>query len=232
LSKGIAVGANYQYGHAIDDATSVNGSSGGSVVQNWQDVAAQEGHSGLDIRHQVSGTYLFELPFGPDKYWVTSGLSSHILEGFSVSGNFDFATGGWVSPGFEPTAEGVECGNAGALRPNLTGASVTAGGGSLRHWFNTAAYSEPGNTQGFCDYFGNAPRNSIEGPGTVSNNMALSKTMQMGETRSLEMRATITNVFNTVQYSGVNTTWGAPQFGQITSVGGMRSFAFMARFRF
>ena len=203
LQKGVALGANYQYGHAIDDASSVNGSSG-SVVQNWQDLAAQEGNSVTDIRHQVSGTYLFELPFGPDKFWVTTGVASHVLEGFSVSGSFNFATGGWLSPGFEPTSESVECGNAGALRPNFTppaGQSVTTGGGSLRQWFNTAAYSPPSNHTGYCDYFGDAPRNSIEGPGTVQNNMALSKTMQMGETRSMEIRATINNVFNTVQYS-------------------------------
>jgi hypothetical protein len=109
---------------------------------------------------------------------------------------------------------------------------VTASGGSLRHWFNTAAYSAPSNTQGFCDYFGDAPRNSIEGPGTVSNNMALSKTANLGETRSMEIRATIDNVFNTVQYSGVNTNYGSPTFGEVTSVGAMRSFQFMARFRF
>jgi hypothetical protein len=231
LSKGISIGANYQYGHAIDDASSVNGSTA-SVVQDWQNPDAEEGHSALDIRHQVSGTYLFELPFGPDKAWVTSGVGSHILEGFSVSGSFDFATGSWLSPGFEPTSQSVECGNTTGLRPNLTGQSVTDGGGSLRRWFNTAAYSTPGNTPGFCDYFGNAPRNSILGPGTVSNNMSLSKTMSMGETRSMEIRATIDNVFNTVQYSGVNTTEGSPTFGEVNSVKEMRSFQFMARFRF
>ena len=42
LQHGVSLGANYQYSHAIDDATSVNG-SGGSVVQNWQDLAAEEG---------------------------------------------------------------------------------------------------------------------------------------------------------------------------------------------
>ncbi|MGO9323491.1 MAG: carboxypeptidase-like regulatory domain-containing protein [Terracidiphilus sp.] len=231
LSKGISVGANYQCGHAIDDATSVNG-SGGSLVQDWQNPAAEEGHSVLDIRHQVNGTYLFELPFGPDKFWVTSGVGSHILEGFSISGSFNFTTGSWLSPGFEPTAQSVECGNSSASRPNLTGQSVTAGGGSLRKWFNTAAYLTPSNTPGFCDYFGNAPRNSIEGPGTVSNNMSLSKTVDFGETRSMEIRATINNVFNTVQYSGVNTTEGSPTFCEVTSVHEMRSFQFMARFRF
>lgn len=231
LSKGISMGANYQYGHAIDDASSVNGSSG-SVVQDWQNLIAQEGHSVLDVRHQVSGTYLFELPFGPDKFWVISGIASHILEGFSVSGDFRFATGTWLSPGFEPTSQSIECGNTSGLRPNLTGQSPTAGGRSLLHWFNTAAYSAPGNTSGFCDYFGSAPRDSIEGPGTVTNNMALSKTMQLGETRSMEIRANITNVFNTVQYSGVDTTFGTQQFGQVSSVGQMRQFQFRAQFRF
>jgi hypothetical protein len=234
LQHGVSMGANYQCGHMIDDASSING-GGGVAIQDWQNVAAQEGHSALDVRHQVSGTYLFELPFGPDAEWVTSGVSSHILEGFSVSGSFTFATGGWISPGFEPTAQGVECGNAGALRPNydpLPGQSVTTGGGSLLHWFNTAAYAPPSNTTGFCNYFGSAPRNSIEGPGKVQNNMALSKTMGLGETRSMEMRATINNVFNTVQYSGINTTYGAPQFGQVTSVGQMRTFLFQASFRF
>jgi hypothetical protein len=230
LSHGVSVGANYQYGHSIDDASSVNGTTA-SVVQDWQNPTAEEGHSVLDIRHQVSGNYLFELPFGPDKYWVTTGIGSHILEGFSMSGSFNFATGSWLSPAFEPTAQSVECGNTSGLRSNLTGQPVT-GGGSLRKWFNTAAYSTPTNTPGFCDYFGNAPRDSIEGPGTVSNNMSLSKIMNMGETRSLEIRAIINNVFNTVQYSGVNTTEGSPTFGEVTSVHEMRAFQFLARFRF
>jgi hypothetical protein len=62
--------------------------------------------------------------------------------------------------------------------------------------------------------------------------MALSKTVSMGDTRSMEIRASINNVFNTVQYSGVNTTVGTPTFGQVSSVGGMRSFQFRAQFRY
>jgi hypothetical protein len=66
----------------------------------------------------------------------------------------------------------------------------------------------------------------------MQNNMSLSKTMQLGETRSMEIRATLDNVFNTVQYSGVDTNVASPSFGQVTSVGSMRSFQFVARFRF
>ena len=233
LSSGIALGANYQYSHLIDNA----GSEGGSEsvgAQNWQDLNAEEGNGNLDQRHKVSGTYLYELPFGQDKRWFTAGKSSHVLEGFSVSGSFTFATGTPLRPYYAADVLSVACGTTGTLRPNLvSGTSVTAGGGSLRHWFNPGAFQEPAANSSFpCGVFGNSPRNLITGPGTIQNNMSLSKTMQLGETRSMEIRATLDNVFNTVQYSGVDTNVASPSFGQVTSVGSMRSFQFVARFRF
>jgi hypothetical protein len=63
--------------------------------------------------------------------------------------------------------------------------------------------------------------------------MTLSKTMQLGDTRSMELRATANNVFNTVQYSGVDTSLTSPTAGQVVSTSSpMRQFNFMARFRF
>jgi hypothetical protein len=226
LSAGFAVGANYQYSHSIDDAGSLGGTST-IVAQNWQNLAAEEGNSSGDVRHRVSGNYLYELPFGKDKLWATSGVGSHILEGFSVSGNFTFATGTSLTPSYQAAEADVARGTAGSLRPDrVPGVSITAGGGSLLKWFNTAAFTTPAGS------FGTASRNSITGPGTVSNSMALSKTMSMGDTRSMEFRATANNVFNTVQYAGVDTSVTSPTFGQVTSAGSMRSFQFTSRFRF
>jgi hypothetical protein len=175
---------------------------------------------------------LYELPFGQDKFWFTSGTASHVLEGFSVSGSYTFATGTPLSPYYAAEVSSVACGTGGTLRPDVNaGVPVNAGGG--RQWFNPAAYSAPvANGTYPCDVFGNASRNSIAGPGTITNNMALSKTMNLGETRSMEIRATINNAFNTVQYSGVDTNVASPTFGQVTSVGSMRSLQFTARFRF
>ncbi|MGA9667619.1 MAG: TonB-dependent receptor [Terracidiphilus sp.] len=233
LSKSIALGANYEYSHSIDDAGSVNGTSS-RVVQNWQDPQAEEANSGFDIRHQVSGTYLYELPFGKDKTWVTTGVGSHILEGFSVSGSYTFATGEPLTPTYAASVTNVQCGTAGAGRPDrVPGTSLTAGGGTKEQWFNTGAFATPGPVAGYpCAVFGSASRNSITGPGKITNNMAFSKTVQMGDTRSMEIRATINNAFNTVQYSGVGTSVTLPNFGQVTSVSPMRSFQFTARFRF
>jgi hypothetical protein len=228
LSNGIAVGANYQYSHSIDDAGSVGGTST-VVAQNWQDLAAEEGNSSFDVRHQVTGTYLYELPFGKDKFWVTSGVGSHILEGFSVSGSYTIATGTPLTPSYQAAVLDVARGTAGTLRPNyaMKGASVTAGGGSQKEWFNPAAFSKTVPSP-----YGDVPRNSIAGPGKIQNNMSLSKTLQLGDTRSWEFRATASNVFNTVQYSGVDTNVDSPTFGQVTSAGAMRAFQFTSRFRF
>ena len=234
LSKGISFGANYQYSHSIDNAGSVGGTST-VVAQNWQDLAAEEGNSSFDVRHKVSGTYLYELPFGKDKFWVTSGVGAHILEGFSVSGSFTFATGTPLTPGYQATVADVANGTAGTQRPNhVPGISPTAGGGSKQEWFNTSAFAQPptDSTNPAYPNYGNVSRNSIEGPGTIQNNMALSKTMQLGGMRSMEFRATADNVFNTVQYAGVDTNLASPSAGQVISADAMRSFQFTARLRF
>jgi trimeric autotransporter adhesin len=235
LSNGIALGANYQYSHAIDNAGIVGG-VGGVGAQNWTNLQDEEGSSSIDVRHKVSGNYLYELPFGQDKRWITTGTGSHILEGFSVSGTFTFATGTPLTPIFQAGTTSVACGTSGTYRPNLTGTPLNLSTG--RQWFNPAAFVEPSNPSGNpypCGVFGNAPRNFFTGPGIVQNNMALSKTMQLGETRSLEIRATINNVFNTVQYTGIDTNVQSPTFGQVTAAGSatsMRSFQFTSRFRF
>jgi outer membrane receptor protein involved in Fe transport len=226
LSHGLALGANYQYSHSIDDAGSVGGTST-VVVQNWRNLKAEEGNSSFDQRHKVTGTYLCELPFGKGKPWATSGAAARILEGFSLSGSFTFASGTPLTPSYQAASEDVARGTAGSLRPDrVPGVALATGGGSLKKWFNTAAFVAPAGL------YGTASRNSIPGPGTIQNNMSLLKTMQLGGTRSMEARATANNVFNTVQYSGVDTNVASPAFGQVTSTASMRAFQFMARYRF
>jgi trimeric autotransporter adhesin len=100
------------------------------------------------------------------------------------------------------------------------------GGGSLDNWFNKAAFASP------ADVYGTAARYSIPGPGTVSVDMSLSKTVRLSDTRTFEIRATADNAFNTVQYSGVDTTVGSQTYGYVTSTAAMRQFTFLARLRY
>jgi hypothetical protein len=62
--------------------------------------------------------------------------------------------------------------------------------------------------------------------------MALSKTIQLRESRSLELRLQANNVFNIVQFTGLNTTVNSLAFGEVTSAANMRRITMVARFHF
>ncbi|MGC2299305.1 MAG: hypothetical protein WA476_10915, partial [Acidobacteriaceae bacterium] len=104
--------------------------------------------------------------------------------------------------------------------------SLSAGGGKVGNWFNKDAFAPP------TGLYGTASRLSIPGPGTLTVDMSASKSLRFGDTKTFEMRATANNVFNTVQYSGVDSTLGSGTYGQVTSTAAMRSFTFMGRYRF
>ena len=230
MQNGIALGATYTYSHSIDNATSIGGNGGTSagVAQNWQNLLAEESNSSFDVRNKVNGDFVYELPFGPDAHYLTSGsFLSHALNGISVSGTFSFATGNPLTPSYEAAVADVARGSTGSLRPDrVPGVSLTAGGGKIDNWFNKAAFTTP------ADVYGTASRFSIPGPGTVSMNMSFSKTHRFAEMKTLEIRATVDNVFNTVQYSGVDTTLGSGTYGEVTSAHAMRQFTFLSRYRF
>ncbi|HEX5235802.1 MAG TPA: TonB-dependent receptor [Silvibacterium sp.] len=230
MQNGVAVGATYTYSHSIDNATSIGGNGGTStgIAQNWQNLLAEESNSSFDVRHKLRGDFVYELPFGPDAHYLTGGnILSRALDGLSISGTFAFSTGNPLTPYYQAAILDVARGSAGSLRPDrVPGISLIAGGGSLHNWFNKAAFITPADT------FGTASRYSIPGPGTISGDISLSKTHRFGEMKTLEVRATIDNFFNTVQYSGVDTTLGSATYGQVTSAAAMRQFTFTARYRF
>jgi hypothetical protein len=227
MQKGVSLQATYQYGHSIDNASSIGGSTA-VPAQNDKNLDAEEGNSAFDIRHKVTGNWVLELPFGPNRaYLAKGGFWSKALDGFSLSGDFTFATGTYYTPRYVATIAETATGTNNSLRPNRDFSQPIHGAGTILSWFNTAAFSDPpANT------FGTASRGSIRGPGTVAVDASLARTVSLGETRSFEARFTANNVFNTVQYSGIDTTLNSRTFGQVTSAAPMRRITFLARYRF
>lgn len=227
MQKGISLQGTYQYGHSIDNASSIGGGSG-TVAQNDKDLNAEEGNSSFDVRHKLTGNWVFELPFGPNRALLSKGgLWSKALDGFSLSGDFSFATGTYYTPNYLLTVQETASGSGSSLRPNRNFSVPINGAQRLGNWFNRAAFTAPAAGE-----FGSASRNSIEGPGTKSVDASLSKSIELGETRSFEARITAANVLNMVQYAGINTTLNSPTFGQVEGAATMRVLTFSARYRF
>ena len=224
--NGNALGITYTYGHSIDNASSIGGTSATSV-QNFRRLDLEEGNSSFDVRQSATGNWLLSLPFGPNrKYFNKGGFWSHALDDFSLSGTFTFSTGSYFTPSYSGSQEEASSGNAFTLRPDRVFTQPIKGAGTINDFFNKAAFAVPAGE------YGTASRNSIEGPGSVLVNASLSRTIEFGGTRSLEARVTASNVFNTVQYSGINTTENSANFGVVTSAAPMRTLLMQARYRF
>ena len=224
--KGIALGFTYVYSHSIDNASGVGGAVG-TPIQNFYNLRGEEGNSSFDQRQNLTGNWLLELPFGPNRAFLNrGGVMSHVLDGFSLSGNFTFATGTYYTPQYSGSEQEAASGNTFTQRPDRIFSQSIAGAGRLAQWFNTSAFTAPTGV------YGTASQGSIEGPGIVSVNAALSRTVQFGGTNSLEARVTASNVFNTVQYSGINVTQNSATFGEVNSAAAMRSLVVLMRYRF
>jgi hypothetical protein len=227
LRHGFSVGGTYIYSKSIDDASSIGG--GATVVaQNNLDIAAERGLSSFDQRHRFTGDYIYELPFGKEKKWLTKvGWAQNVFGGFSFSGNLTLASGMPFSPRIFGNPSDLARGVTGSARPDLVpGQSIQVTNPSISQWFNTAAFAVPSGP------FGNAGRNVIIGPGTIDFDMALSKTIPVKEMQSLELRLSATNVFNHANFTTIDTTLGSPTFGQVTAAGAMRRAQITARYRF
>jgi hypothetical protein len=224
--KGVALGLTYTYSHAIDNASGVGGAIG-TPVQNLYRLDLEEGNSSFDQRHNLTGNWLIELPFGPNRALLNKGgFWAYAFDGFSVSGTFTFASGTYLTPIYGSSESEALAANVFVQRPNRVFTQPIKGPGTRTTWFNPHAFTNPGTA------YGTASQGSIEGPGVVAVTAALSRTFALGETRSLETRVTATNPFNTVQYSGVDVNQSDSQFGTVRSAAEMRTLQVQARYRF
>ncbi|HTM87145.1 MAG TPA: TonB-dependent receptor [Terriglobales bacterium] len=227
LQGGISVGGTYTFSKSIDNASSL-GSGATIVAQNAFDLAAERGLSSFDQRHRFTADYLWELPFGADKrFLVQRGVMRDLFGNWQWSGDWSIESGMPFTARVLGSFTDVNRGTNGTLRADLTGQSSSLANPTVGEWFNTAAFVAPPAGQ-----YGNAGRNTIIGPSTILFDMAMTKVIPMGEARILEVRGQATNVFNTPQFTVIDTTVNSPSFGRVTAAGNMRQMQLTLRYRF
>ena len=133
MHKGISLQATYTYAHSIDDASSIGG-SGGSIAQDDQDLGAEESNSSYDRRHTLNGNFVIEPPFGPNRAFLNKGgFFAKVLDGYSISGNYTFASGNFGTPTYSGTPAEIAAGAGGSLRPNRVPGQPIHGAGRACH---------------------------------------------------------------------------------------------------
>ncbi len=156
------------------------------------------------------GTY--DLPWGPGKAWLNSGLLSRVIGGWVLSSVITLQSGSFLDVmNFTDTTNGFLQGNQGVdaigSNPNLS-----KGERSMARFFNTSVFAFPKAYT-----LGNAGRSIIEGPGTIGFDASLNKAFKINERFTAEFKADFINALNHSNLGSPNTTLGSPTFGLITS---------------
>ena len=218
--------AGYTYGKSLDQSSSL------SEAVNPLNPNLSKAISAFDMRHNFVVSYNWKLPFEKLVHgrlrlaegWALSGVT-RLSTGFPVTlyNNNDTSLLGTIPNGIN---------NNGVDTPNYTPGAleVNTNPRNGKPAFNSALFSLPALGQ-----IGTADRRFFYGPGIANFDAALHKSVQLGETRTMELRLEAFNVFNHAQFYGaaaVNGNVTSANFGQIVSAAAPRLIQLAARFSF
>jgi hypothetical protein len=195
-ANGLTLLLSYTFSKSIDTGSSTNNSTTGSqdFPQDIRDIlGTQRGLSDFDRRHQFTGSFNYELPFGKGRKFFgdANGLTQILLGGWQVNGIVSRLSGRPFTPQYSAA-------DVGAQRPDVIGdpyADIPEG-----LLFNPAAFRRPTATGGEVDLFGNAGRNILTGPSFRSVDLSLLKNIRLAERMRLQLRVESFNLFNTPNY--------------------------------
>jgi hypothetical protein len=196
--------------------------NGSAIAQDWQHLDAEWGPSNFDQRHLLTAQVQYTTGAGVTSGGMMDGAFARFLKGWTITGQLTAGSGLPLTPVYLTSVTGT--GVTGTIRAN-----VIAGTGATPDGFfaNPAAYAAPAAGQ-----WGNAGRNSIEGPRQFSLDAGIGRTFLWGDRFNLDWRMNATNVLNRVTYASVNTIAGSPQFGLPTVANPMRKVQASVRLRF
>lgn len=217
FSRGLSFLSSFSYGKSIDNGSGVRTTDGDSLTpSNNYDLDLERGLSAFDFRRRWTTSWLWDLPMGSGKRWLSGGgIANAVLGGWQLGGIVT------LQDGFPFT---VNCGpgniqnGGGICYPDATGTDWRLSGDdrSRTRWFNADAFVDRNPATGNFRY-GTVARNSLIGPGIVSIDASANKRFSLGAGRYAELRLEIFNLPNHPIWNQPGNQLRTPNFGVITS---------------
>lgn len=208
LSKGLDLLASYTLSKTIDNTQD------GVPNQDPLNRAADEGLASFDRRHRFVLSASYELPF-----------RTVVLHDWHVSAILTATTGMPLTAVLNGDRANV--GTSNAQRPNVNGDPNADAPHTPDQWFNTSVFSLPASFT-----YGSAGRSIIEGPPFQSVNLALSRRLGLGVSRSLDLRFEVFNLLNHDNFLLPNNQADSAQFGKIFAASDPRQLQLGVKFFF
>ncbi|MGB7022885.1 MAG: carboxypeptidase regulatory-like domain-containing protein [Candidatus Acidiferrales bacterium] len=215
MSKGLSYSLGYTYSHGL--ANYRDNLTAGQLPQNSYNYGAEMGNSVFDIRSRFVGNFLWELPFGQGKHFMSGdNVAGRWLGGWQFNGIVTLQTG---TP-FAVTAnnDGLVDGNnpvyANCIGNPYAGATTNHNLYTTTGFIiNPAAFSQPGPGQ-----FGTCAPYQFHGPGIQMWDLSLFKQFKFTERYQLQFRTEFFNAFNHPNFGNPNANIAPGSIGSFGKV--------------
>jgi hypothetical protein len=215
FQHGLFFRANYTYAKSLDEQSGANYAGGGgyNMFQNVLNPAAEYGLSDFDIRHNFTATAVYR-----------TSSRFYVLRGWQGSGNILAYSGQPFTVKISGTQDLGQ-----PTRPNQI-CNGTLANRTIAQWFNAACYTVPA-----AGTFGDTGRNTLEGPDSVTLNLAAGRVFTLPrELGSFEFRLEGFNALNHPNFGYPTSTVGSSATAGVISstTGNQRLVQISGRYSF
>jgi hypothetical protein len=233
FANGLQFDVNYTYSHSIDNASgianSISSNTGLGFVCDALNLRTCRGNSDFDVKHIVTGNFIYELPFGKNKSFGRNvpGWANQVIGGWSLSGipvwrsgiAFSNITGAYLM-GYANNSPGIFNGDRKAVAVDV---HKVDSDGTLN------LFADPQAAIDAFDYplgFQIGSRNNLRGPRYFNLDLGVAKRFPVTEQFNVQFRADAFNALNHASFglpggggngAGANISSGVNQFGKISS---------------
>ena len=159
-------------------------------------------------------SFVYDLPFGKGRRYLTSGVAGAIGGGWQLSGILSAQTGFPFTINLAGDTAGIGGGTGGILirAEPVPGQSyvLAADQKSTSRWLNTAAFALPPAYR-----FGTLGRNTVAGPGLVNLDATITRNFRVRERVNIQVRGEFFNLPNHPNFNLVGRIINQPNFGAV-----------------
>ncbi len=243
FSRGLDFTLAYTFGRMLDDVSvdrdfvrfpslinlganpNLSGVQGGGTQFVARPVKADWGYSDLDVRHNLTISHVFELPFGKGRQFLSNlnGVAEALLGGWSWNGILVLRSGDpfTVTLGRDVNDDG----DASRDRPQLLSGNVNdfyasnVKSGAFPQFLlpQTDANARLGVPGNVTDPFAAMRRNEFRSPSVRLYDAALLKRFRLTERFTLGFEANAFNLFNRAQFAAPVRVLSNTRFGRVTN---------------
>lgn len=197
FSKGLDLQLAYNFARLLDNSESISNNGGNGFGSSADLIPIIEyGNGNLDVRHRVTATFNYALPFGDS----ARGFKSVFIKGWQANGLIVWNTGMPFSVTNVTNRSGTRPTAGNSDRSNMIGNGKVSNK-SINRWFDVNDFVfQPAGT------ISNQRRNQLYGPGLQRVDLSLFKNFDIYERLKLEFRTEAFNVLNTAQFVNPNAS--------------------------